>query len=65
MNKNRGEYKIFESEVMKRLQNPNYSGVLNLKWSFLYTGNSKRPNRVIYDVYENGQKVMTRMIKNY
>ena len=62
MKKNRGEYRTFEKEIMERLKNG--SGKLDLKWDFSYSGSSKRPDQIIYDVYENGKKVLTRTFDN-
>lgn len=54
---NRGRFRTFEEQIRDKILDG--SGPLNLKWRFEYSGSGTRPTKVIYDVYQNGSKILT------
>ncbi|WP_425441803.1 DNA/RNA non-specific endonuclease [Thorsellia anophelis] len=58
---NRGEYRVFESEVVKYIK---ANGEVDIKWKFVYQNGSTRPSGIYYDVYQNGNKVMGEVFNN-
>ena len=58
---NRGEYRVFEKSVRDFITR---SGTADLKWTFKYGNGGTRPTEIIYEVFQNDQKVLSGIFGN-
>lgn len=59
--KNRGDYRLFEKNVRQYIQD---YGTVDIEWQFRYGNGGTRPTEIVYDVYQNGIKVLEGIFGN-
>ena len=59
---NRGEYREFEKSVRRYIERTGND--VNLKWRFEYKNGGTRPTKIVYEVFDNGEKVLSEVFKN-
>ncbi len=59
---NRGDYRIFEKDIRAYIQKTGKS--VDLEWQFIYGNGGTRPTQIIYDVFDDGKKVLSEIFEN-
>lgn len=59
---NRGDYRIFEKEIRAYIQTTGRS--VELEWRFIYGNGGTRSTQIIYDVFDNGNKILSDIFAN-
>ena len=59
---NRGKYRAFEKLVKEHIESTGNN--VNLKWRFIYGNGGTRPTGIVYEVFDNGEKVLFDIFKN-
>lgn len=52
---------MFEQDVRRYIAK---NGTVDIEWNFIYRNGGSRPTDISYDVYQSGQKVLSRMFSN-
>ena len=59
---NRGKYRAFEKLVKEHIESTGNN--VNLKWHFIYGNGGTRPTGIIYEVFDNGKRVLGDAFEN-
>lgn len=59
---NRGDYRMFENDIRAYIQRTGNS--VDLEWRFVYGNGGTGPTQIVYDVFDNGKKVLSDIFGN-